>query len=91
MTLVIPKGNPDFEERYERVTNWWLEVDHNGLVQREIGFDDLGHSLVAAPLGKNLGIFTDSDSAPDELGETVDPEVFEREWSEFQNRGGISP
>jgi hypothetical protein len=91
LRVVIPQANPDFEGRYEHVTNWWLEVDDSGLVQREIGFDPTGDPLVAAPLGKNLGVFTDSDGAPEPLGELIEPGEFERMWSEFQNRGGIRP
>jgi hypothetical protein len=90
LKLVIPQANPDFEGRYEHVTNWWLEIDDSG-VHREIGFDPTGDPLVAAPLGKNLGVFTASDNAPEPLGEAIDPGEFERVWSDFQNRGGIRP
>jgi predicted RNA-binding Zn-ribbon protein involved in translation (DUF1610 family) len=83
LMVVIPKGNPDFEDRYEHVTNWWLEVGDDSLVHREIGFDAAGHALVAAPLGNNHGIFTDLDGAPASLGDLVELGEFERLWAEF--------
>lgn len=89
LRFLLPQANPDFGNRYERVTNWWLEVDESGVVHREIGFDQTGDVLVAAPLGRNIGVFTASDGVPEPLGAVVDPGEFERMWSEFQNRGGI--
>jgi hypothetical protein len=84
--LVLPRANPDLEPVYEHVTHWWLEVDDTGLVRREVAFDDTGRAIAAAPLGDNRGIFTDLDSAPDPLGESVQPADFEQAWKDVRGR-----
>jgi hypothetical protein len=53
-----PNINPDFHEKYEDVVYWWLELNKEGIPLREIGFDDDGKAIVAAPLGRNKGLFT---------------------------------
>jgi hypothetical protein len=83
---VVPRANPDFDNEYETVTSWWFEIDSNNLVCREIAFDSSGVPVAAAPLGKNFGIFTDLQSAPEGLGTEVDTSVFEKTWQQFENK-----
>ena len=86
LRAVLAQDIPDLDPAYEHVTSWWLEVGEDGRVTREIGFDPSGRAVVAAPLGNNPGIFTDSDRAPDGLGESVGVTEFERAWSELSSR-----
>jgi hypothetical protein len=86
LRATLPAANPDLEPAYEHVTYWWLEIDEQGLVTREIGFSPAGRAVAAAPLGKNLGIFTDLDGAPAPLGAAVEVADFERVWAEVQDR-----
>ena len=84
LSLILPKGNPDFDRAYqEKVVDWWLEIDEFNVVQREIAFDASGHAVAAAPLGANCGIFTDLHSAPKGLGPEVEPSAFEETWNRF--------
>lgn len=83
---VMPRANPDFDTVYEKVTTWWLEIDNNNVVQREIAFDSSGMPVAAAPLGENFGVFTDLDSAPDGLGTEVEPSIFENTWLQFERK-----
>ncbi len=55
-----PKVNPDFYQIYKHVVYWWLELSEEGIPLREIGFNDGGEAIVAAPFGENRGIFTHS-------------------------------
>src|SRR5690348_16678956 len=84
LRAVLAEANPDLDPAYEQVTYWWLKVGDDGRVTREIGFDRSGRPVAGAPLGTNAGIFTDSDQAPDRLGESVSVTDFERAWSELR-------
>jgi hypothetical protein len=86
LRALLAESNPDLDPAFEHVTYWWLEVNDDGRVTREIGFDPSGRAIAAAPLGENLGIFTDSDQAPNGLGEPVSATEFERVWSEVSSR-----
>src|SRR5262245_18492357 len=86
LRALLAQTNPDLDPAYEDVTFWWLEVDDDGRVAREIGFDRSGRATAGAPLGENPGIFTELDQAPDGLGETVSAAEFERVWSELSSR-----
>jgi hypothetical protein len=86
LRALLAESNPDLDPAFEHVTCWWLEVNDDGRVTREIGFDPSGRAIAAAPLGENLGIFTDSDQAPNGLGEPVSATEFERVWSEVSSR-----
>jgi hypothetical protein len=81
---VMPRATPAFDDVYEKVTTWWFEIDEDNLVQREIAFDSSGTAVAAAPLGKNIGIFTDLGSAPEGLGPEVPSSTFEVMWQQFE-------
>jgi hypothetical protein len=84
---IFPSGNPDFGRKFEDVRRWWLETDDQWAVHREIGFDEHGEPIVAAPLGKNLGIYTDNEGGvPFPVDGTVDQAEFERVWREFTEK-----
>ena len=84
LARILPLANPDFESAYENVVSWWLELDDENVVHRELAFNASGSAVAAAPLGRNFGIFTDLDSAPDGLGAEVDASSFEKVWQDFE-------
>jgi hypothetical protein len=84
MTFWIPKGNPDFEDKLGEVHYFWLEINDTGQVTREIGFSQSGEPLTAAPLGENLGVFTDEERAPELLEASVNPNEFESIFLKFR-------
>jgi len=58
---ILPKANPDFEDKIDEVRCWLLEFDsETGKVQREIGLDKEGHIVLKAPFRENYGFWTDS-------------------------------
>ena len=84
---VIPAANPNFEGSYEKVRRWWIEIDELGTPQRELGFNEGGEVIVAGPIGRNNGFFTDSNATFSlEDGQGIEQTRFEAEWSEFEGR-----
>lgn len=87
LRATLPAANPDFEELYGAVRKWWVEVDEEGVPQRELGFDQSGRAIVAGPFGENFGFWTDSN-----MKFTIDEhppvaaERFEAAWRAFENR-----
>jgi hypothetical protein len=81
---VIPAANPDFESLYHLVSLWWIEIDCQGIPQREIGFNDKGVPVVVGPLDENMGFWTDSSmSFAAKEHDAVDPADFETQWQRF--------
>jgi hypothetical protein len=81
----LPLANPDFEGLYQRVSNWWVEIDAAGVPQRELGFDAAGKTIVAGPIGQNMGFWTDSRMVFDASEYKVIPnDEFESAWSTYE-------
>ena len=86
---IIPAANPDLEPLYGDVRLWWIEIDQDGTPQRELGFDASGAAIVAGPIGKNMGFWTDSPmrflSSENEL---VSSQAFVQAWSSCEKQWG---
>ena len=78
---ILPNSNPDFENSYQGVREWWFEIDSNGVVVREIGLDKTGTPVVVGPWGDNIGVFTDAGHPPLHLIDNLDKSDFEDAWS----------
>ena len=62
-----------------------MEIDSDGVPQREVGFDEAGRAIVAGPFGKNYGFWTDSAMRFEEAGnKVVANEEFDPAWSAFE-------
>ncbi len=61
LEFFIPKANPDFDELYDSVRKWWVEIDEKSAPCREIGFDVNNNPIVIGPFGENHGLWTDSN------------------------------
>ena len=91
LKTIIPKANPDFENKYEFVTYLKVEFDkQNGWTLRELGFDKEGNSVVAGPFRSNYGFWTDNQLTLDDYN-CFDPiriskNEFENDWKEFENK-----
>jgi hypothetical protein len=84
---LLPAANPDFETVYrEEVCFWWFEIDEEGQVQREIGFNAGMEPRCIAPFRENFGIFTDLEGHPTPLGPAVDATAFEQAWNTLERR-----
>ena len=84
---IIPAANPDLEALFSDVRLWWIEVNEDGTPQRELGFGASGAAIVAGPMGKNMGFWTDSPmrfvSGENEL---VSNQAFALAWSSFEEQ-----
>ena len=85
LEAVLPLRNPDFEERFDEVCRWLLEVDGaTGLVSREIGLDAHDRPIVAAPMGENVGFWAGTIDPLDWRGMVrVEAAVFDAAWGRF--------
>jgi len=87
LRATLPAANPDFERLHGSVRKWWVEVDEEGVPQRELGFDQSGRAIVAGPFGENFGFWTDSNMkfTVDEH-QPIAAERFEAAWRAFEKR-----
>ncbi|MEH1009462.1 hypothetical protein VDP25_17115 [Winogradskyella sp. ECml5-4] len=87
---IIPKANPDFENKFDLVEKWIIELDNEtGIPEREIGMDKKGRIIVKMPFKKNYGFWTDSNLVfSDFKGQfstsKITRDTFENYWSLFE-------
>ena len=81
---IVPLASPDFHEKYEEVSLWWLELNEDEEPQRELGFNARGEIIVAAPIGRNYGVWT--DGGPRCVGfDAIEEKRFMEAWNNFEN------
>ncbi len=78
------KVNPDFHDKYDNVVYWWLELNKERIPVREIGFDRSGKAIVAAPVGRNKGLFTHCKPKVEGFY-PVEMYQFVGQWESFAN------
>ncbi|WP_347375134.1 hypothetical protein, partial [Aequorivita sp. Q41] len=89
-SAIIPKANPDFEDKFDLVEKWIIELDNEtGIPQREIGMDKRGRIIVKMPFKKNYGFWTDSNLVFTDFISQFDTsdisrDTFENYWSLFE-------
>lgn len=85
LSASIPKANPDFDEKYNQISMWYIEYDiTNDYVNREIGLDNKERLIVKGPYKGNLGFWTDTDLKLDNFKkwniEIISSEIFNELW-----------
>lgn len=60
ISLLIPKANPDFDDKIFSVAEWYLEFDDEAEPGREIGLDVNGQVIVKMPDERNYGFWLDT-------------------------------
>lgn len=59
---ILPKVNPDFDNRYKDVITWYIEYDDAICCpRREVGVDLNNTAIVMAPYNKNYGYWLDAN------------------------------
>ena len=87
--LVIPKANPDFENKISSVNYWLLEFpDKASVPDREVGLDKDGNVIMATPDARNFGFWTDNDLTFEDFKDSFETEeilkeYFEEKWNLF--------
>lgn len=89
LTTIIPKANPDFEDKIDEVEYWLVECDNEtGIPEREIGLDKEGRVILKMPFKDNYGYWTDNNLLLNDFKEhfmasEVSKEIFEWKWKMF--------
>jgi len=61
LSFIVPQQNPDFDSLLSDVDHWLVEYDSSlDETIREIGFDTNGKAIIAMPLERNNGYWTDN-------------------------------
>ena len=88
--LIIPKANPNFEEKYDSVKYWCIEYDEvNNFTNREIGLDKNENVIIISPFEKNYGFWVDTNLSLTDYYDQRDiieisGDQFEILWENFQ-------
>ena len=83
LVRIVPLACPDFHEKYDEVRFWWLELNEDEIPQRELGFNAQGEVIVAAPIGQNYGVWTDSGAQC--VGfDSIEEKQFLEAWTRFE-------
>lgn len=89
LTKIIPKANPDFEEKIDAVETWLVECDtETGIPEREIGLDKESKVIVKMPFKENYGYWTDNNLLLNDFNKNfvvseINKETFEKNWAEI--------
>jgi len=61
LSLITSQSNPDFDRLIDKVTYWMIEYDKtDDQTIRELGFDQHDQVILAMPLDRNYGYWTDN-------------------------------
>jgi len=89
LTTIIPKANPDFDDKIDEVQYWLVECDNEtGIPEREIGLDKEGRVILKMPYRDNYGYWTDNNLLLNDFKEhfivsEISKDSFERSWELF--------
>lgn len=90
LTTIIPKANPDFEDKLRDVKEWLLEIDEDAeIANREIGINSNGQTIMIMPFGENHGYWTDNNLKSTDFIElfkaiTINEREFNDRWEKFE-------
>lgn len=86
LTKIIPKANPDFDDKIDDVQYWLVEcVLETGTPEREIGLNKEGLVILKMPFKNNSGYWTDNNLLLNDFKEhfaasEISKESFEQNW-----------
>jgi hypothetical protein len=89
LTFILPKANPDFDEKIPSVSRWFLEFENeNSVPTREVGVNSDNKVLVKMPYVNNYGYWSDNnltyiDFKKSFKSTTIDVKFFEDKWGEL--------
>jgi hypothetical protein len=91
LTTIIPKANPDFDDKIADVDEWLIEInEETGEPERELGINKTGQTIAIMPFNRNYGYWTDNslnlDDFLDEFNATrIESREFNNRWDRFEN------
>ena len=89
LAKIIPKANPDFDNKIKEVQYWLIECDNEtGIPEREIGLDKAGQVIIKMPYKDNYGYWTDNNLLLNDFKEhfvvsEISKDSFEESWELF--------
>ena len=94
LTAIIPKANPDFDNKIDEVQYWLVECDNKtGIPEREIGLDKEGRVILKMPFKGNYGYWTNNNLLLNDFKEhfvvsEISKDIFEQSWELFDKNKG---
>lgn len=87
LTSIIPTANPDYENEFDNVVTWLVEIDEeSGTPEREIGLDKNSNIILKMPYKNNYGYWIDNNLVFDDFirlfnAKEIDKIAFEKKWN----------
>lgn len=91
LTTILPKANPDFEDKIDDVDEWLVEInEETETPEREIGINHRGRTIMIMPFGKNYGYWTDNNLKLNDFVEIfnaarIADKEFNDRWDKYEN------
>lgn len=91
LTTIIPKANPDFDDKIDDVDEWFIEInEETGEPEREIGINNVGQTIAIMPFNQNYGYWTDNNFNLDDFVEKFNAtqmtsKEFNNRWDRYEN------
>ncbi len=91
LTTIIPKANPDFDDKIVDVDEWLVEInEETGKPDREIGINNEGQTIAIMPFNQNYGYWTDNNLSLDDFLEQfnatrIESKEFNNRWDRYEN------
>lgn len=90
LKLILPKANPDFDDRINSVAYWLLEFeDEHSTPQREIGLNCDNDAIMKMPYKENYGYWVDNSLTPDDFRKSFETVEITKEY--FDDKWKIEP
>ncbi|MFY0608599.1 MAG: hypothetical protein JXR10_17915 [Cyclobacteriaceae bacterium] len=91
----IPRANPDFDQLIDGVTHWQVELNNQGIPEREIGLSPDGEPIMIMPWNNNYGYWTDNNLKESDFSNlfevtNLEYEAFKLNWYSFGSIGCAS-
>ncbi|MDN5210483.1 hypothetical protein QQ020_00440 [Fulvivirgaceae bacterium BMA12] len=88
----IPHANHDFDKYIDNVETWLIELNDEGIPEREIGINANGVPVMKMPWNKNCGYWTDNNLVASDFENLfditeTDKGNFENYWTQFGGLG----
>src|SRR5690606_24264495 len=86
LKLIVPKANPDFDDRISIAAYWLLEFeDEHSTPEREIGLNSNEDVIMKMPYRDNYGYWVDNNLTFDDFQKTfesveITKEYFDEKW-----------
>lgn len=83
---IIPQANPNFDDKYQFVDNWYIEYDEvEEITEREVGTDTKGVVIVKAPFKDNFGFWVDNNLKMEDYSKFSIKHIYSEDFNQLWN------